>query len=477
MAIALGCLGVIFLGAFVFVYHQSLYHVARSDQLSYLSALGLTHDWYSLAVSTFDLNRKSWFPAGDAGLFRPVLYFLLGNERYFFEYDYFYWQLTGLVLHVIACLLLFKVLWRIVPGFGALFFTVFFAFQFSNLETIIWHHINAYILFTIFILLAMDHFLRWTKEGGLSNKIFPMLVLLTLACFTYEVGLWYCVCFAIMMRSWRLLLPVWIYAMASISNAFYNTGVFAGGIPGNGLHVYDCLNYFLMTVKWFICAGLFLAPEDMVFAPRLEVRNDFLIWGGISGAWSPGDILALCVILLVGFAVWRRHRLFKLNGKLQALILLMLSGYILIIVLGRVANRGLNAGLSNTVYYLYNFWVLAVIGMFALFQTYHRWKLLFITVLLVLSVYNAMNIHRMNSYMSNAFREERVFVTFIRGFVHQHQGEHGLSFTVSEHCPGHYAQMVLAHDGKTQKKLTFAQLLYPQYYNEKEPKYIIGAER
>ncbi len=474
--IVLAVLGMVLLGVLVFVYYPSLYHVARSDQLSYLSALGMTHDWYSLAVNTYDLNRKSWFPGGDAGLFRPVLYFLLGNERYFFGYDYYYWQLTGLVLHMIACVLLLRILWRIAPGAGALCFTIFFAFQFSNLETIIWHHINAYILFAIFILLCLDHFLRWTQDRQLSDKIVPMLFFLTLACFTYEVGLWYSVCFALIMRSWRLLIPAVIYAAASIGNAFFNTGVFAGGLPGNGLQLYDCLNYFLLSVKWFIGAGLFLMPENLIFAPRLEARDDFLIWGGTTGAWNMGDILALSVILMVAFAVWRHHRSIKVYGKLQTLLLMMLTGYILIIVFGRVSSRGINAGLSNTIYYLYNFWVLAVIGIFTLFKSQQRWRMAFIGVLLALSFYNAHNIHRMNTYMARAFAQERRFVTYIRSFVNSHEAEPGFSFTVKEHCPGHYAQMIPTHDGKGQKKFTFAQLLYPQYYNDKNPKYTVGGQ-
>ncbi len=453
------------------VYFPSLYHVARSDQLSYLSALGLTHDWYSLAVSTIDLNRKSWFPGGDAALFRPVLYFLLGNERYFFEYDYWYWQLTGVLLHIIACGLLFRVLWRIRPGIGAVCSAAFFAFQFSNLEAVIWHHINGYILFAVFILAALDHFVKWTRDKVITDKVIPMNIFLTLACLTYEGGVWYCLCFAFVMRCRQLLLPVGIYTVLNLANIVCHPDMVSSVFLGKGVAGAHFWQSWFLTIQWFLCAGLFLRSEDIIFAPRLGLRPDFIMPpGGLNG----GSLLVVVLSAAVGFVFWQRRHQLKEYLQLQTLLILMLAGYVMIIVCGRVMSRGVHDGLGNTLYYLYNFWILAVVAVYALAQSFKRGKALLLAGMIVLTVFNAQNIYRMNTFMARAFVPERGFVVYLRDFIRSHRTEKDFSFTVAQHCPGHYYQMIPSRDGRGLKKFTFAQLLYPQYYKEIDAKYVIG---
>jgi hypothetical protein len=50
------------------------------------------------------LSRR--FAPGDGIIFRPGAVFLLGTQKALFGYDFFWWQVVGLALHlsVVACL-------------------------------------------------------------------------------------------------------------------------------------------------------------------------------------------------------------------------------------------------------------------------------------------------------------------------------------------------------------------------------------
>src|SRR5579885_3642172 len=84
------------LGLFVAAaYYPALFQAARADQYIYLFSTTDKSDLFSLTLGNYSWNRQS--NIGDLHFFRPVLFFLLGAERWAFGADNFFgWQATSL---------------------------------------------------------------------------------------------------------------------------------------------------------------------------------------------------------------------------------------------------------------------------------------------------------------------------------------------------------------------------------------------
>src|SRR5690242_18079026 len=87
-------------------YYPSLFQAARADQLGYLYGTRDKAGLFSLTLGSYSWNREFH---GDIHFFRPVLYFLLGVERWAFTpYHFWAWQLASLLLHLAVVVLLFR---------------------------------------------------------------------------------------------------------------------------------------------------------------------------------------------------------------------------------------------------------------------------------------------------------------------------------------------------------------------------------
>lgn len=138
------------------VFSPSLDHIPRSDHILYLNHFSGVDDFKTLAIDAYDFNRRNpWVEKKSTLLFRPITYFVLGVEKWLFGYDFRLWQMTGIVMHLIVVGLLFAVLLKIHRSIAAFFMTLFFSVIFSNMEMVIWHHINSYMIFVAWFLLIL----------------------------------------------------------------------------------------------------------------------------------------------------------------------------------------------------------------------------------------------------------------------------------------------------------------------------------
>ena len=137
------------------VYWPSLYHVARGDQINYLAELSSRHGFVQTVLGTLDINRTRVFGAGDEIAFRPVLFFILGLQKYLFGYAFMGWQAVALMAHLFVCGALYALLCRIRGGLFALLATGMFALAPVNIEAVTWHHITPYLLFAGCVLMAL----------------------------------------------------------------------------------------------------------------------------------------------------------------------------------------------------------------------------------------------------------------------------------------------------------------------------------
>src|SRR5262249_52390838 len=115
-------------------YYPSLWQAARADQFVYLYTTRDKADLHSLTIGSYAWDRDI---QGDIQFFRPVLFFLLGLERWAFGADHFMaWQAVSLFLHLAVVVLLCHCL-RIWHGGRAwLPFIVagFFGVQYASME-------------------------------------------------------------------------------------------------------------------------------------------------------------------------------------------------------------------------------------------------------------------------------------------------------------------------------------------------------
>ncbi|MBP0021232.1 MAG: hypothetical protein J7647_27220 [Cyanobacteria bacterium SBLK] len=177
------------------VYSPSLYHAPRADQIMYLHDVNDIDGLKSLTLDKYALDRDR---GADALLFRPMLFFLLGLEKWMFGYQFEYWQLMGIILHLMVLFVFFNLLkfqaqplnqaknnvWISLWAFGI---TLLFGIQSISMEMVVWHHINAYILFAFFTLtgiLCVQHFISSQNYIFLSISFIVIL----LSAFTYELG-------------------------------------------------------------------------------------------------------------------------------------------------------------------------------------------------------------------------------------------------------------------------------------------------
>jgi len=136
-----------------FIYFPSFFHMTRGDDhYNYLCEMANTHRLSDLLEASYSYTRSRELLIGDKLLFRPLFYVFLAVERWLFSYDFFYWQLTGFILHLIVQWQLFRVLNVFVFSRWSFLFVLLNSVLFMPQEMVTWHNLGGYLLFEALIL-------------------------------------------------------------------------------------------------------------------------------------------------------------------------------------------------------------------------------------------------------------------------------------------------------------------------------------
>src|SRR5579863_178763 len=100
--LAFACILAVWLCA---AYWPALDHFHRADQWCYLVDTTHCHSFSETVSQFYSYNRTRIIAAGDAPLFRPVLFTLLAAERAAFGANTTLWQAASLTMHGIVCYL------------------------------------------------------------------------------------------------------------------------------------------------------------------------------------------------------------------------------------------------------------------------------------------------------------------------------------------------------------------------------------
>ncbi len=200
---------VVLLAGLWLVYAPSLGHTPRADHWDFLLDTMGQDTFLEVFAHSYSYNRTRQVAPGDSELFRPILFAVLAAEKAIFATDFAGYQACGILLHAaVACLLLLLLktvlAWeqgtcgtasppswpsRLLP-YGV---CLFFAFNKSVPELVIWSHLHGYLLFLVFLLASLTLLLRCALRPAVwkSPCLWGSWTLALLAAFTYELGQFY----------------------------------------------------------------------------------------------------------------------------------------------------------------------------------------------------------------------------------------------------------------------------------------------
>ena len=470
------------------VYYPSLMHCARADQVTYLAEVANRQSWWDLAINTYNLNRHRMFCPGDELLFRPVIYFLLGTERFLFHYTFMGWQAVGIALHLGVIWFLLRLLLTIRCGLGALLATGCFALLYINMEMVIWQHINGYMIFMICLLIALRRwYLLWQGKGDAAKHVAVFVASVLLGVFTYEVMNIYAVLMigllGLLRRDIRkflpvMLMPVGIYALASIADALIvkTASWEMERIVHESLNIGQSLYNVCWTLWFWFFTTVFAVQLPIDFYARNIIDPNVQAVVFNIQLNHPASLAALGCLGMLGFCLmlkqasdWRRQ------CPLLMMLIVMMVIYAAVIVVGRANSRGMWDILRVDLYYQYLFVLLSVILVFVAVDCVKGWprfvKGVSIILLLLMVAPNAQQLWRANEQQAKENQPILVLVNTVEELIKQKSHEPDFSFFIADNYPGNYIYREIHHKMFPNRQYSFIEALYPQYFRREGAKY------
>jgi hypothetical protein len=337
-------------------------------------------------------NRVRFFGAGDCVLFRPLLFGVMAMESQLFGWNFFWWQATGILLHLAAAYALLRLLWAMHGGLFAGLLTLLFATLYIAQMAVTWHHINGYVLFVVLEFWALYHVFQHAREGQIHSwRLWSLAAIVLAGSLTYEAANAQGPFFALYLfcaghaddkavsrlgRRWLLLLlvPLLVYVTWDIVDFFYLHPTLPDSWAvgsGNIAHQFDVIKTvgtLCAIPACYLFAAVLPTLQKMVCSTTLMNRPvNWDVAGSFSSAHPPWAILVagatVVCILIVGYRLAARLRAairatdVKPTGPrwgFVGLVAALLAVQLLLVTIGRANTRGLmDYVLKESSYYAY----------------------------------------------------------------------------------------------------------------------------
>jgi len=500
------CAAILILANLV-VYYPSFFDSSRgSDQQMFLSEISGTETLPGLIGKFYSHTRTRELAAGDKILFRPLVYVSLVTEKWFFGYDFFWWQITGFMLHLLSqwfillILNVFSFSWWSLPA------TLLSSVLFLQQEMVGRNHYVGYLLFQVLSLAACYHFFKYYKDPLSRQKNFVLsLILLTLAGFAYEAALILNCCFAVLLfvpgkqvaagisRRQKLLiwLPLLTYAgfsafdfMLRVKNFSYAreglTGSAQLGSFDAGVLLANMVNLFKVGLQGFI----FPAFTKVKFIGD-QYNYDTFSFGAGNAVQGLNIILIVFFVfgLILGLrAVLRNKSAFQPFFDTRVFILglgllVFVVAYVGLLCLTRLQT---NPGYINTaLHHFYTIYSFAIIGAyfaalpFLLFIERYQvgLKRALCFGLILMAFLQGYFLYGLNNDTRARWEPQRIYLREVDRFVKQHKQETDFSFVVFKSEQIYLYGDPLSKD--SDDTITIVERLFPQYVKAGHPKYFI----
>jgi hypothetical protein len=480
------------------VYWPSLFHAGRADHIIYLAETAQQTTWWQTTVTTFDLNRTSQYSPGDEKLFRPLFYFIIGNERFFFGYNFFYWQLCALLAHLLVVWQLSRLLTRIYPGFSAWLLAAFFSLMCMNVEMITWHHITGYLVFVSLLLAACDTlFTLLILKKTTPQNLATAWISLCLASFIFELGVLATLLCAIAFRlqpdknlkkfaAILLIIPA-VYALLngiSLLTRKISLDTLVQGSLNATKPLWQILIAPFEFIAWWLTSAIFPSAFHLRIGPRTVIaKENSLVFLGNPQDWSIWCALLLFVLILI-LLFKGLNRAFLKERSFFLFILLGISGGFACQASVRSITTDTWDALRINLYYIYLFWPFFILAFFSMldFDKLARYKWLqfmratILSLLLLLTGHNALQTFYINYLRAHKDAPVIYMIKAIESLIQNKGNEPDFSFFIANDFPGNHVRENIPQRGKTETVTkSAAELLYPQYFTRENPKYLLPA--
>lgn len=271
---------------------------------------------------THPMGISHFSDAAEADTYRPMEYVWFALTYKFFGLDPFFFHLVSLIVHALNSALLFILLCiifesRILAFFGALFFGI----HPIATETAAWATQQGGVWSMFFLLITLILAFGFKKEDWPSayTRLFYLFLFSALSVFFKEHAVILSAFFMLIvffsaplgarlrrvMESWREIIAVSLpIAMSLVFRYLYlenftQSGVWAGGKYNMALTMLTAFKYYIMLLFW---------PDP------LSVNYDLFPFGkSILDINVLGSAIFIASIILLGFALYNRAKIFSLG--------------------------------------------------------------------------------------------------------------------------------------------------------------------
>ncbi len=480
-------------------YWPSLRHTTGADHFDYLINVFGQHTTWDIFAHTYSYNRTRVVGPGDTMCFRPLFFLWLAWQQAWHEANLSAWQATGVWLHCGVCYLLFRILRLATRASGrdslgkfllAATATLFFALSPSVAVMVVWTHVNAYMVFLIVTLGAVELLLRQALDRDATRRwsvvrLGAAWLLMCAATFTYELGQFVAVLAGLLVLHMGVARGRKDAGLLGLT-AFASIALLYQGMNGldQAAHVgqytpdldlplivrralsWDCLEHAGRLAAYSLAQPLFPENLQMDALARVEIRElrwsqlRFDLWT-LAGVAVAGVWFALCVLRV------RRPVKNQVRGLTAGAVLVtaVLAMYLGIIVCGRMNVRPGPEILQRNSYYAYTPLLLLVVatGLWWSSRELRGGKILGIVLgvpLLALAFYGGTLTKRMNEiYAEHHPARERVDEIQRLVETHRHMPGFGLAFDCD--------------DETRQKGVPFLSALFHRYEDNHRPSHVV----
>lgn len=409
----------------LFVFWNGLWGGApRADHLIYLHHVSQYTNLWDIVINSVAWNRTH--SMGDFILYRPILFLQLGLFYYFFKYNFFYWQLASLTLHIFVVIGLYFLLRQgeLKKTVYPLLIAAFFGCSYLSSELVLWNHISGYITFsllTIYAILYITKFLQTDKKiyGYIS------LILGILCEFTYELGVVFNGLLAIVLgykyffislsnrkKAYLILSLLFISAMlfypiislTDLKLRGYPLSSSGGGsnsfIYALSLSLWFALKQIVFWIGgWFLPMGYEVHAGSRATFSGLKFFGEKFLYN-----YTLLILLVSIVVSKIKMNLFSLIRINKIRWYVVLVVVLFLYAYSVVIAYGRALPRGLGYVFNINIYYAYMACLTVAVGFAVYFlvklplndnqRLYNRMRVfndnvLFIVIILGLIFFNA----------------------------------------------------------------------------------------
>lgn len=290
--------------AIFLVYSRSLGFEFVYDDVGQILRNGMLKSWHTFSLALGTHVWKDLYPLAPGNYYRPLFVFWLFLNRWAFQYRPAGWHFTTVLMHVIACILVFRISRKIgLALYPAAFCALLFGIHPVHLESVAWVSGVNDSLMAVPLLASYLCYLHWKESGG-GIRLGGSLLLFALSLLAKETAV---------VLPLIVLADLWIdggsrtslivrRSLITCASMFMVLGGYLGlrwFVLGSLGHSTIALPFRVSILTWPKLFGFYF--RLLVFPMGLGAFYDLSY---IQSLLSPQFLLPLLMLLIIGVGLW-----------------------------------------------------------------------------------------------------------------------------------------------------------------------------